>query len=259
MSIYDDLGVKYDRMVRWKQRLEREAPFIQRLFGEMRAKRVLDLGCATGHHAQLFRNWGLEVVGVDPSPALLEIARDSDENRLNFETDINKPIFIEGDFDNFAQRVDGEFDVILSLGNTLPHLENASTLEKLLQNVHNKLKPRGAFVFQNRNYDKLLISRDRFQLPTTFREGEQEELFFRFYDFLKAKIQFNIVHFKRVNDSWIEEIHSTLLTPWKQSDLERQAKAAGFPVRNWYGDFSGSPFDPSSSNDLIGLFRRDDG
>jgi len=256
MSLYDELGDKYDLMIRWKPRLEREAPFFQRLFSETRAARVLDLGCGTGHHAKLFRNWGLEVVGVDPSSSLLEIARGHGESRLKLETEDEKLRFVEADFSNFKDRVQGPFDAVISLGNTLPHIEDVATMENVLNSIFALLRPGGVFLFQNRNYDRLLKTQERFLLPTTFREGEQERLFFRFNDFEGDKVRFNVVEFTRVNQSWIQEIHSALLSPWKHDDLEQMIKAAGFSNSTYYGDFSGSPYDESSSTDIVGIARK---
>lgn len=256
MSLYEGLGDKYDRMIRWKQRLEREAPFFQRLFSEARAKRILDLGCGTGHHARLFSNWGLEVTGVDPSPALLEVAQNRGESLLKLDPEESRLTFIEANFESFSQRVSGPFDVVLSLGNTLAHAENEEELVMLFSRVHDILEPGGLFIGQMLNYSRLLRTKERFLTPTTFREGDSEQLFFRFNDYLDDKVQFNIAHFTRVGENWIQEIHSTTLNPWRKEQLGERLKASGFAVRDWYGEFSGAPFDEGGSPDLIYIARK---
>ena len=115
MSFYDDLGEKFDMMIRWKTRLEREAPFFQRLFSENRIHRVLDLGCGTGHHAHQFANWGCDVTGIDASASMLTVARDPVYGGEN-----DHLRFLEADLTQFPEVVEGPFDAILSLGNTLP-------------------------------------------------------------------------------------------------------------------------------------------
>src|SRR5690349_12422461 len=45
---------------------------------EVKASRVLDIGCGTGSLAVLLASSGLEVIGVDPAAASLEIARAKD-------------------------------------------------------------------------------------------------------------------------------------------------------------------------------------
>ncbi len=250
MSFYDDLGQKYDSMIRWKSRLERETPFLQRLFSENRIKRVLDLACGTGHHALMFRKWGCEVVGYDGSNALLEVAR------ANVTEDDDGIQFVEGLFEELGEKVQGPFDAVLSLGNSLPHLQSISELRKLMAGVHTLLRPGGVFVFQNRNYDRLLKTRERFLLPTTHRSSGNEQLYFRFNDFEGNKVRFNIVHFRQVNEGWVHDIYSTELTPWRHAEVEQELKNAGFSANDFYGDFSGTPFDAETSPDLVGLARR---
>jgi len=259
--MYDDLGMDYDIMVQWKRRLEKETPFFQRLFSEKRITRVLDLGCGSGHHARLFHNWGCEVVGVDPSPTLLEIARGKHTPILaEFErnTQNNEPSlkFIEANFLNFPQFVQGHFDGIFCLGNTLPHLKNTDELEQALSNIFEVLKPGGVFVFQNRNYDRLLETKERFQFPTTQRSADNQQIFFRFNDFEGDKIRFNIVHFTQVGERWIHKVYTTELYPWRFDELKRSLLQSGFSALDFYSDFSGAPFDTLSSADLVGLARR---
>jgi SAM-dependent methyltransferase len=44
--------------------------------GDLRGRRVLDVGCGTGHLAQLLvERYGCKVWGVDPEPAMIEVAR----------------------------------------------------------------------------------------------------------------------------------------------------------------------------------------
>ena len=251
MAFYDDIGEKYDMMIRWKTRLEREAPFFQRLFSENRIQRVLDLGCGTGHHSELFHKWGSTVVGIDPSATLIERAR---ERIVNEEDDTLS--FVQSDLTHFSEVVSGEFDAVISLGNTLPHLQHEDELDHAFDTIHQVLRPGGVFVFQNRNYDRLLKTKERFLLPTTHRQADSEQIFFRFNDFEGDKVRFNIVHFTRVGEGWIHEVFSTELSPWLQTTLEESVKKAGFHSLDFYGDFSGTPFDHESSNDVVGLARK---
>ncbi len=262
MSMYDSLDEKYDQMIRWKQRLEREAPFFQRLFVEKRIKRVLDLGCGTGHHSRLFRKWGCDVVAVDPSASLIRIAREKTEKDLPLfaqketNNDGGAIDYVEADFLSFPALVEGPFDAVVSLGNSLPHVQDENELRQALRNIVDTLKPDGVFVFQNRNYDKLLTEKDRFQFPTTFREADTEQIFFRFNDFEETHVQFNIVHFQRVGQRWMHTVYSTRLKPWRKTEIEQAASETGFAVQHYYGDFSGTPFDAASSSDLVGLLHR---
>ncbi|MGQ9653242.1 MAG: class I SAM-dependent methyltransferase [Thermodesulfobacteriota bacterium] len=53
-----------------------ENDLILDLLKPAKGQSLLDVGCGTGNHLLFFRQMGLEVVGVDPSEAMLEVARD---------------------------------------------------------------------------------------------------------------------------------------------------------------------------------------
>jgi ubiquinone/menaquinone biosynthesis C-methylase UbiE len=48
-------------MIDWPKRLANESPFFHHLFDQSNVRRVADVACGTGRHADMFRSWGLEV------------------------------------------------------------------------------------------------------------------------------------------------------------------------------------------------------
>lgn len=66
------------------------ALILSRLPAELSGRRVLDAGCGTGQMAQELARRGAEVVGVDISPALIEIARKrlprAQQGQVHFES-----------------------------------------------------------------------------------------------------------------------------------------------------------------------------
>ena len=51
-----------------------EDQLLLRLLQPARGERVLDIGCGTGRHLEMFLEMGLDVTGVDPSPHMLGVA-----------------------------------------------------------------------------------------------------------------------------------------------------------------------------------------
>jgi hypothetical protein len=60
-SSFDDLTDLYEAMIDWPKRSANEAPFFRRLCEHSIVRRVADVACGTGRHADMFRSWGLEV------------------------------------------------------------------------------------------------------------------------------------------------------------------------------------------------------
>jgi ubiquinone/menaquinone biosynthesis C-methylase UbiE len=52
-----------------------EDQLVVKLLEPVREERILDIGCGTGRHLQMFREMGLDITGVDASRHMLELAR----------------------------------------------------------------------------------------------------------------------------------------------------------------------------------------
>ena len=108
-----------------------------RLLGELRGKRVLDLGCGTGSAAITFAHEGAMVIALDGSDARLAHARERAE-REEVKVEWRK-----GDLADLAflraESIDAAFSAF-----TVSEVDDASRLFRQVQRV---LKPYGPFVF----------------------------------------------------------------------------------------------------------------
>jgi SAM-dependent methyltransferase len=79
--------------------------------GDVRGKRVLDIGCGSGHYEVEYAKRGAEkVVGIDFAPAMLDLARRLTER----EGVADRCTFVQGDFTEYP--FDEKFDVVLAIG-----------------------------------------------------------------------------------------------------------------------------------------------
>ena len=62
----------------------REKSLILDLIAPRGGERLLDVGCGTGDHLLLFRRKGCDVTGIDPSPFMLDVAKQKLMNRAEF-------------------------------------------------------------------------------------------------------------------------------------------------------------------------------
>jgi SAM-dependent methyltransferase len=268
--MYDDFSVDYDRFVDWSGRLAAELPFIEDQLRAVevqstsepgRAHRVLDVACGTGMHAVALAQRGRSVVGADLSAGMIEQAR---ANAAAKEVDVR---FEVAGFGHLAQQLGGtNFDAVLCLGNSLPHLLNQSELANALVDMAACLRAGGLLLIQNRNFDAVLAQREGSSEPgggrwmplQAHRESGKEWLFLRFYDFEPdGTLIFNVVTLRReAAGDWDQQVVTTQLWPLKQKDLMTALDATGFEEITYWGDMQGALFDPGSSGNLVVTARK---
>ena len=107
------------------------------------AKKVLDLGCGTGTHAEQLAVLGYHVLGVDRSPTMLKKAQDrltkmgGEHSRLIS--------FIPGDIRSL--RTGQQYDAVVSLFHVMSYQSTDMDLQKSFETAKTHLTPGGIFLF----------------------------------------------------------------------------------------------------------------
>ncbi len=240
-DFYDKLGQDYDVMTQFETRLAREMPIFERLVGQFGFKRVLDAGCGSGVHAVLLSKLGLQVVAADVSPGMVAQAK------ANTHRHGERVELLASALTDLEHTASGEFDGILCLGNTLPHLLKEEDVWRTLCGFNSLLSQSGVVILQVLNYSKILRSSERMVGVT---EGDGAT-FVRFYDFEKDSLQFNTLVIKREQGRPRHQWLSTNLYPWRRDQLDNLFRQTGFHNVSWYGDLSLNPFDEDKSSNLV--------
>jgi SAM-dependent methyltransferase len=251
--MYDSFSEDYDRFVNWTGRLAYEMPFLEKQIKHLqksgkKALKILDSACGTGMHAIELAKQGHAVSAADLFP---QMVRKGQENarQANVEVQFSTSGF-GGLTDVFGR---GQFDLVLCLGNSLPHILNENDLIDALKDFASALRKGGMLFIQNRNFDAVMNQKSRWMEPQVFQAEGKEWIFQRFYDFLAdGSIRFNIVTLKRAMDGdWQAGVGSTLLRPQLYEQLNSLLADVGFKAVQAYGNMEGEPFNPSSSGNLI--------
>jgi SAM-dependent methyltransferase len=125
----------------------------------LHAHDILDRSCGIGTQAIGLARRGYRVHGTDISAAEIDRAR-TEAARL--DADLS---FAVADFRNLSV-VGGEYDVVISCDNTLPHLLNDERdVPKALGEMKAKLRPGGLVLITMRDFDKALTDKPPIGLP----------------------------------------------------------------------------------------------
>jgi SAM-dependent methyltransferase len=125
-----------------------ECDFLETIFNKYahgKVKTILDVGCGTGRHAIELGFRGYEVVGIDQSPWMIEIA-----NKNLKHSHVSGVKFLISSIKDFYQFQ--EFDACIAMFNVAGYFVDERDLENMFKKVYDHLKFGGLFIFDFWNY-----------------------------------------------------------------------------------------------------------
>ncbi len=253
MQMYDEISTSYDHFVNWNNRLPFEIPFLEGQLASLKEPgsplRVLDAACGTAMHAIEFARRGYLASGADISQGMVAQAR-LNARAAGLSVDVRQAGFGE------LQPAFGPaaFDALLCLGNSLPHLLTLAALEAALRDFAAVLRPGGKVIIQNRNFDSVLASQERFMEPQTYKAQDQEQIFVRFYDFLPdGLINFHMLTLSGQQGVWKQQVTTSQLYPLQAQELAQALAKTGFEEIRLFGGLNGVAFNAASSPNLVAV------
>ena len=253
MSSFDDVALAYDDSIDWKARLAREMPFLLSRLDSPNRKRVLDLACGTGRHSIALAQTGAEVVGIDNSEVMITRAID------NAKSNAVSPQFILGELTDFSSSVEGTFDLIICLGNSLALIEEIEDVGKVLSSVYDMLNDGGSFIAQSLNFEEIHRSGFRFFPQKSGRMANGEEVVFsRFYEHTDPPNSSTLVMSAqiKVEGEWTSLVSTQKVLNLNSNVLKRYLAQAGFRETRFYADYSESLFVGSDDRNMVIHSRR---
>lgn len=201
------------------------------------ARSVLDLGCGTGQLAASLSH-GRSVTGVDPAPAMLDVAR----ARPGGE----RVRWVAGDGRKI--RLGETFDLVVLTGHAFQVFLTSEDQLSALRTIAAHLAPGGRFIFDSRNPDReewREWTPDRSQ-----RVVEHPELgAVRAWNDVRRDAASGVVtyetHYEAATTGRRFSAASRIAFPNRETIRELAARA-GLEVVQWLGDWSGRPWRPGS-------------
>jgi glycine/sarcosine N-methyltransferase len=246
--------------VNWERRLAREAPLFERVFADVGARGVIDVGAGSARHAIMFATWGLDVVAVDPDDSMLAQAEENFERAEGAILAAGGSLrLVRGGFGELEALGLAQSDVLTCTGNALPHVDGPAGLRTALADFARVVRPAGALVLHLLNHSRLLATHQR-AIPPVFRQtAGGEKVFLRVIDYPEGGeyLDFDFLTLVRDSDGeWALSHRRSLHTALPVEMLQRELAAAGFDSFEALGGHDGRPLDLEGDESVVLIARR---
>lgn len=240
-DFYDALASDYDTMTGFENRFVTERPFFRMIVERYGIKTAVDAGCGTGFHSLVLAQLGVSVTGVDVSRAMLEsLSRHAGQ--------LNLPVHgVQAGFESLSQSLNGTYDAVFCLGNSLAHLLSTDQLRVALDNFVSLLNPGGRLFIQILNYDRILGQHERIQNVKEIGDTT----FIRFYDYEGERVRFNILKLQKRGNTTEQSLKTITLNPIRKETLEAMLLHAGLAEISFFGGISLEHYVAGTSKDLV--------
>ena len=243
-EFYDSLAPDYDLMTNPGARFSKERENFKEIIKRYSIRTALDAGSGTGFHSLLLASLGVGVTAVDISKEMLsQLQMNAKESNFSVTT-------VQSEFEKLRQVIHTQFDAVFCLGNTLAHIPK-NQIPNIVEIFKSMIKEHGVLVIQLLNYDLILSKRERI-VNITERENKT---YIRFYDFLGETIAFNILTIERTSGGITHKLQTTELYPILYKELDHTLQQLGGKEIETYGSLALTPFDSTSSRDVVMCVR----
>ena len=227
---------------------DRQRGFFEHLLRDGPADSVLDVGCGTGEHLSWFSARNFRSYGLEPDAGML---RELERRRWPGQP----PTLIPRGVDALPGAIGESVDLVLCLGNTLPHLPDRAAVQRAVQAMAETLSSRGRIVLQTVNFDRVLDEgRASFPVIERVLPDGGRVAFFREYDLegLPERLLFKT----RLVTPVGERRAAWPLLPLRREEIVRCVGDAGLSGVQLLGDYDGNPFSGGSPALIIVGERR---
>ncbi len=228
----------------WDERL---VEFIVRVLELEPGERLLDLACGSGVHARLLARRGIEVVGLDIAPSLVQYCT------AQAATDgLDNVTFVEGDMREMTYR--DEFDALVILNTSFGFFDD-ETNQRVLEGIARAIKPDGRVLLHLSDLTTFVESQ---RTRRTWQE-RPEGIYWMDVQFDPATcITRGIFRFTDndgVTHEWDDEERVRLYT---LPELRLMFERAGLEISATYGDalLSQEPYGPDNHREMILVGKR---
>lgn len=236
-NFYDEVSDIYEQMIDFKINLILRENAYKKIF--FTKGKTADIGCGIGLDSIALALNGHSVTAFDISPKMIEQAK---LNAAKYNVNISSQVH---SFETISKRFSGKFNYVVSVGNTIAHI-NTHQLKEAINVMYRLLLPGGKIFFHILNYELIKKQNKRINNIT----NRDEKIIIRFYDFRKDDLDFNILSFPQ-NSPKEFKLVTTKHYPHTKDEIGAYLKTAGFTKVKFTRNFAGERFNASNSKDMF--------
>lgn len=226
---YTEFAALYDKLIKPDIDYKKIANFIDRRICDIgkRDNIILDLACGTGNLTEILKTYGYDMIGVDLSCDMLDIAKQKNPDILYLCQDMR------------AFELYGTVDCICCMTDSLNYITSLQDLKQVFKLAKNYLNPGMPFIFDLNSYYKLkyIISNNTF----TYDDGDVFYVWENEYDEKNDICDFYLTFFVRDGETYrrFDEQHSE--KAYKREEIEAVLKDVGFCDIQCFSDYGNLP------------------
>jgi len=228
LNLYTTLAKLYDEIYPKIFSYKRDAGLVNKICKKFKLKKILEVGCGTGHLAKLIKESGYDIIGTDLYTEMLTLAR---KNAPNVK-------FLKQDMRDL--KLKQRFDAVICFGKSFTYMTTNEEVEKALNSFNKVLKKGGVLIFDNYNCKEMVKNFEKKYRQMTQKIKLGDKLVIRKHTQtwnLKTGITWNW------NCNYIIKKGNTIIKKFKDSSVLRAffkeelgyfLKSAGFKIVTFY-------------------------
>lgn len=220
-----------------EEEAKEQVKFVSQHISIPEGAKVLDLCCGCGRHAVELMRLGYDVIGLDLSAELLDMAcARADECGMDME-------FIQCDMREIPY--ENHFDLIVNFFTSFGYFDDDADNQRVLSGISEALKPGGKFLMDYMNPDKVasnLVKKDEKDISNGAHVIQE-----RWIDESLHRVNKKITMLKDGEES----IYRESVRLYSYEEMKSMIAAAGLKLTHTYGDFTGSHYSKDSTRMVL--------
>lgn len=246
--MYEDFAYLYDALQK-DVPYEEFADYYEKIMQKFNNKKglCLDLGCGTGNMTLCLDKRGFDMIGVDSSVEMLDVAR---EKAYSEGRNI---LFLNQDMTEFE--LYGTVSTVVSTLDCVNYVTDENELLKVFKLVNNYLDPKGLFIFDINSPYKL-----EHILGDNTYVSDEEGIFYTWqnsYDKKNKICTFDLTFFEKEGDAYYRSDETHYERAYSISEITEMLEKAGMEVVGVYDNLSFNP--PHDKSERIFFAAREKG